>query len=135
MRMVAVKWPEAQLFGIDPAERMISEATRLNPIATFKVGFAESLPLTDHCTDVVISSLSFHHWADQKKGIQEVARVLKPGGSFCLADHDFQLLKIFGEDVRSHKEIRRLMFEAGLTIRQQCGLGLRFVRITLAQNK
>lgn len=135
LRMVAVKWPGAQLFGIDPAERMISEATRLNPNATFQVGFAESLPFTDQCANVVISSLSFHHWEDQKKGIQEIARVLKPGGLFCLADHDFQLLNIFGEDVRSPKEIRGLMSEAGLTVRQQRGLGLRFVLITLAQNK
>ena len=135
LRMAAIKWPEAQLTGIDPAERMISEATRLNPIATFKVGFAESLPFTDQCADVVISSLSFHHWEDQKKGIQEIARVLKPGGLFCLADHDFQLLKLFGEDVKSRKEISGLMFEAGFTIRQQRGLGLRFVLITLAQKK
>jgi ubiquinone/menaquinone biosynthesis C-methylase UbiE len=133
LRMIAVKWPEAQLFGIDPAELMVSEATRLNPNATFKVGFAESLPFADQYADMVVSSLSFHHWVDQKRGIQEIARVLKPGGLFCLADHDFQLLNIFGEDVRSRKEIRELMFEAGLIIQQQRALGLRFVLITLAQ--
>lgn len=133
LRMITPKWPEAQLFGIDPAELMVSEATRLNPTATFKVGFAESLPFADQYADLVVSSLSFHHWVDQKKGIQEITRVLKPGGLFCLADHDFQLLKIFGENVRRHKEIRGLMSDAGLMIQQQRGLGWRFVLITLAQ--
>ena len=109
------------------------EATRLNPTATFKVGFAESLPFADQYADLVVSSLSFHHWVDQKKGIQEITRVLKPGGLFCLADYDFQLLKIFGENVRRHKEIRGLMSDAGLMIQQQRGLGWRFVLITLAQ--
>ena len=30
--------------------------------------------------------MSFHHWANQAQGIREVARVLRPGGVFVLAD-------------------------------------------------
>ncbi|HXY74995.1 MAG TPA: class I SAM-dependent methyltransferase [Dehalococcoidales bacterium] len=133
LRNIANKWPEAQLFGVDPAELMISEATRLNPRATFQVGFAESLPMADQYADIIVSSLSFHHWVDQKKGIQEIARVLKPGGLFCLADHNFQLFNIFGENVKSRKEVRALMFNAGMVVQSQHGLGVRFVLITLAQ--
>ena len=64
------------IIGIDPAEQMILEAARLNPKATFKVGFAESLPIADETADIVVSSLSFHHWENQKEGIREIARVL-----------------------------------------------------------
>jgi ubiquinone/menaquinone biosynthesis C-methylase UbiE len=134
LRAASVRWPEAQLLGVDPAERMVAEATRLNPNAIFKLASAESLPFPDQTADIVLSSLSFHHWANQGKGLQEIARVLRPGGFFCLADHSIILLaKLFGEKVKSREQIRTLMISAGLTLRQQQRLGMRFVLITLAQ--
>jgi SAM-dependent methyltransferase len=83
--------------------------------------------------DVVLSSLSFHHWADQRKGLQEIARVLRPGGLFCLADHTVLLAGLSGEKVKSREQIRALMIDAGLAVRQHQRLGMRFVLITLAQ--
>ena len=134
LRAASVRWPEAQLLGVDPAEQMVVEATRLNPNAIFKLASAESLPFPDQTADIVLSSLSFHHWANQEKGLQEIARVLRPGGLFCLADHNIILLaKLFGEKVKSREQIRGLMISAGLTVRQQQRLGMRFVLITLAQ--
>jgi ubiquinone/menaquinone biosynthesis C-methylase UbiE len=133
LRAVSARWPDAQLFGVDPAEQMISEANQLNPNATFKVAPAESLPFPDAIADIVLSSLSFHHWADQAKGLQEVARVLRPGGFFCLADHTMQIAILTGEKVKSRDQTRALLMGAGLAIRQHQKLGLRFVLITLAQ--
>ena len=133
LRAASVRWPQAQLVGVDPAEQMILEAARLNPQATFKVGFAESLPLPDESADIVVSSLSFHHWEDHQKGIQEIARVLRPEGLLCLADHNMLLSKLWRKKVKSRKEIQTFMVEAGLTVRRHQGLGLRFVLITLAQ--
>jgi SAM-dependent methyltransferase len=113
---------------------MVAEATRLNPNAIFRLAPAESLPFPGQTADIVLSSLSFHHWANQKKGLQEIVRVLRPGGFFCLADHNLILLaRLFGERVKSREEIRALMISAGLTVRQQQRLGMRFVLITLAQ--
>lgn len=80
LRAAAVRWPGAQLFGVDPAEQMVSEATRLNPNATFRVASAEALPFPDQTADLVLSSVSFHHCSDQTKGLQEIARVLRPRG-------------------------------------------------------
>jgi len=109
LRSASVRWPEAQLLGVDPAEQMVAEATRLNPNAIFKLASAESLPFPDQTADIVFSSLSFHHWADQKKGFQEIARVLCSGGFFCLADHNILLLaRLFSEKVKSSKQIREL---------------------------
>jgi ubiquinone/menaquinone biosynthesis C-methylase UbiE len=134
LRATSARWPEAQLLGVDPAEKMVAEATRLNPNAIFRLAPAESLPFSDQTADIVLSSLSFHHWANQEKGLQEIVRVLRPGGFFCLADHNVILLaKLFGERVKSREQIRALMISAGLTVRQQQRLGMRFVLITLAQ--
>jgi len=134
LRAASVRWPKAQLLGVDPAEKMVAEAARLNPNAIFRLAPAESLPLPDQTADIVLSSLSFHHWVDQKKGLQEIVRVLRLGGFFCLADHDVMLLaKLLGERAKSREQIRALMTGAGLTVRQQQRLGMRFVLITLAQ--
>ncbi len=133
LRAVSVRWPEAQLIGIDPAGQMVSQADRLCPKATFKLAPAESLPLPDESADIVLSSISFHHWADQERGLQEIARVLRPEGLFCLADHTFQLAGLFGEKVRSRDQIRGLLMGAGLAVRRYRRLRARFVLITLAQ--
>jgi ubiquinone/menaquinone biosynthesis C-methylase UbiE len=130
LRAASTRWPRAQLFGVDPAERMVSEAAQLNPQASFRLAAAESLPFPDQAADVVLTSLSFHHWANQAKGLQEIARVLRPGGLFCLADHG---LHLFRERVRSRKQIQELITGAGLAVRKQQGMGMRFVLITLAQ--
>jgi ubiquinone/menaquinone biosynthesis C-methylase UbiE len=133
LRAASERWPEAQSFGVDPADQMIAEAMRLNPRAVFRRAFAEALPFPDQSADVVVSSLSFHHWADQGKGLREIARVLRPGSYFCLADHAMLLLKLLGEKVKSRKEIRALLMNAGLTVRQHQRMKTRFVLITLAQ--
>ncbi|MFZ0961816.1 MAG: class I SAM-dependent methyltransferase [Terriglobia bacterium] len=133
LRAALLRWPEAQLMGVDPAEQMIAHAQRLNPKATFKVAPAESLPFSDQAADLALTSISFHHWANQAQGLHEIARVLRPGGWFCLADHTILLTKLFGEKVRSRKQICALISGAGLTVRQQQSLGMRLVLITLAQ--
>lgn len=133
LQEITTEWPQAHLIGIDPAEEMLCEASRHNPNATFILAPAELLLVADLTADIVLSSISFHHWADPSKGVQEVARVLRPGGWFCLADHNFLPARLFGDKVRSSREITTLMTGAGLTIRQQHRMGIPFVLITLAQ--
>src|SRR5262249_31377271 len=53
---------------------------------TFRQGVAEQLPFGDGEFDLVFSTMTFHHWADQRKGMGEVARVLKADGIWLLAD-------------------------------------------------
>jgi ubiquinone/menaquinone biosynthesis C-methylase UbiE len=133
LRAASVRWPEAQLFGVDPAEQMVSVANRLNPNISFRLASAESLPFSDQTADLVLTSLSFHHWANQTKGLKEIVRVLRPGGLFCLADHTILLAKLFGEKVKRRNQIRALIIGAGLAVRRHQRLGMRFVLITVAQ--
>jgi ubiquinone/menaquinone biosynthesis C-methylase UbiE len=133
LRAASIRWPEAQLIGVDPAKEMVSQANRLCPGAAFKLAPAELLPLPDESADIVLSSISFHHWADQKKGLREIARVLRPGGLFCLADHTMLLSKLWSERVKTRRQIRALMMGAGLAVRKCQRLPVRFVLITLAQ--
>ncbi|HIE02449.1 MAG TPA: class I SAM-dependent methyltransferase [Thiotrichaceae bacterium] len=57
------------------------------PNLTFKQGDAEKLPFPDHAFDIVLNIESSHHYPSMPTFLQEVKRVLKPGGYFCLADY------------------------------------------------
>lgn len=133
LRAAALRWPGVELFGADPAEHMVSEALRLSEGITVKLAPAESLPYEDESTDVVASSLSFHHWADQAKGIGEIARVLRSGGFFCLADHTFPPAKMTGVKTKSRSQVRALMTEAGLSVLHQQWVRFPFILVTLAR--
>jgi ubiquinone/menaquinone biosynthesis C-methylase UbiE len=53
---------------------------------TFREGNAAELPFADAAFDAVVTRLSVHHFDRPKRAIEEVFRVLRPGGSFVIAD-------------------------------------------------
>jgi ubiquinone/menaquinone biosynthesis C-methylase UbiE len=54
--------------------------------AAFRLGDARRIPFPDASLDLVVSTLSLHHWSDPVAVFGEVARVLKPGGAFYIFD-------------------------------------------------
>jgi len=89
LRLLAGRCPQAtELAGIDPAPSMIKAAEQAagGRRLRFTVGAAEALPYPDAAFDLVVSTTSFDHWADQRAGLGECARVLAPGGHLVLAD-------------------------------------------------
>ena len=68
---------------------MVRHAQAVNPGRSrirFQRATAERLPFAAAQFDLVFSTMTFHHWADQARGIAEIGRVLKPGGRWLLAD-------------------------------------------------
>jgi ubiquinone/menaquinone biosynthesis C-methylase UbiE len=115
-------WPDARFVGVDAAEKMIEEATRLFPEGEFHAAMAESLPLSDASIDLVFSTLSFHHWVDQTKGVGEIARVLRPEGRFLLADIVLPFgLGLFSRhfERNNSKRMRETFVAAGLKVEFQ----------------
>jgi|SRR6516164_1425116 ubiquinone/menaquinone biosynthesis C-methylase UbiE len=87
--VLAAHAPQAEsLAGIDAAPEMIEVArgAATDGRLRFEVGAAERLPWPDAAFDLVVSTTSFDHWADQQRGLAECARVLAPGGYLVLAD-------------------------------------------------
>ena len=119
LRKARQQWPNAKLVGADAAEKMIAKATQLFPEAEFHVAMAEALPLPEASVDLAFSTLSFHHWANQAKGISEVARVLRPQGRFVLADIVIpRWMSVFVGNFRynSPATVRNMFTKAGLTV-------------------
>ncbi len=54
---------------------------------SFREAGAEALPFADDRFDVVTCRIAAHHFADPVAFVQEVARVLRPGGLFLLVDN------------------------------------------------
>ena len=89
LRSAALRFPAAQLVGVDAAIEMVRRAEAAVPAGTtiqFQQATAEELPFSNAQFDLVFSTLTFHHWHDQRQGVAEVARVLAPGGRWLLAD-------------------------------------------------
>ena len=52
----------------------------------FRTADAAALPFPDASLDLVVSTLSLHHWDDPVPIFNEIARVLRPGGAFLIFD-------------------------------------------------
>ncbi|MCP4993000.1 MAG: class I SAM-dependent methyltransferase [Gammaproteobacteria bacterium] len=85
------------------------------PTVSFVYAGAEDIPLDDASIDVVVMLKSLHHVpADlMDKALQEVSRVLKPGGLAYISEPVYQgdfnnILKLFHDE----KVVRQLAFES-----------------------
>jgi len=82
--------PDLELIGVDISADMVATAernlARFAPRATALVGEAARLPVDDQRVDLVVSSLSLHHWSDPAAAVPELARVLRPGGRVIIYD-------------------------------------------------
>ncbi len=74
--------------GIDPSQGALEEAclyvqkNYLGANAYFELGFAEALPYADGSFSVIVCLDTLEHVQNLKMCIQEIARVLAPGGVF-----------------------------------------------------
>jgi SAM-dependent methyltransferase len=53
---------------------------------SFLVGDVASLPFPDGSFDLVVSTLSMHHWTDPTAGLAEIGRLLRPGARALVWD-------------------------------------------------
>jgi ubiquinone/menaquinone biosynthesis C-methylase UbiE len=54
---------------------------------TYREAKAEALPFENQCFDIVTCRIAAHHFAEPENFMTEVARVLKPDGTFLLVDN------------------------------------------------
>ena len=68
--------------AIDPDKKML----KLNTFENKVIGSAENLPFEDNSFDNVFCCFVWRNISDTNKALQEVYRVLRPGGKFILLD-------------------------------------------------
>jgi len=98
--LIAQTLPGWRVDGVDLSGPMVDRARRnaadagIADRVTFTVGDVAALPYPDASFDLVVSSLSLHHWADAEAGLRELRRVLRPGGQAWI--YDFRLWYALG---------------------------------------
>jgi ubiquinone/menaquinone biosynthesis C-methylase UbiE len=107
--------PNGEVFGIDASPGMIEfsrrKASRAGAKVDFRVALIERLPFPDSSFDRVVNTLVMHHLPDEVKrqGLEEVFRVLEPGGSFLAVDlrlPDSTFAKTIGRMLLGHHMAR-----------------------------
>ena len=89
---IAKSFPRLTVIGVDISEEMVQKATDavsglgLGEKVSFRRGDIQELPFEDNSMDFVVSTLSLHHWSEPKRAMEEINRVLKPGGQFLIFD-------------------------------------------------
>jgi SAM-dependent methyltransferase len=72
--------------GVDPTPGLLEAASARDAEGTYLEATAERLPFTDKAFDLVVSYLSLIDIPDIRAAIQEMARVLAPGGALLIAN-------------------------------------------------
>jgi ubiquinone/menaquinone biosynthesis C-methylase UbiE len=87
-RYLADNFQPANYIGLDIAGHAVALANRLHALPNLKFiqGSGECIPLPEGAIDVVINVESCHGYGDVAQFLQEVYRVLKPGGHLLLVD-------------------------------------------------
>lgn len=90
---LARRRPDLRLTGVDLSADMVAAAERnlrgLGDRASARVADVTELPFPDQSFDLIVSSLSLHHWDHPETAARELARVLRPGGRLRIYDFRF----------------------------------------------
>ena len=95
VRDIARRFPQLQVYGIDLSEEMIrlsrehASSEQLEERVHFDVGDVAHLPYPDQSFDMVVSTISQHHWHELEQPLRDLYRVLRPGGRLWIYDFRF----------------------------------------------
>ena len=95
-------FPDLNITGIDYGIDRVEDAKRLakeeGKEATFLEASLYDLPFKDNEFDMVVSRFVFHHLDDHQKAMNELYRVVKPGGQVVIIDSDGILFNFYTEN-------------------------------------
>jgi ubiquinone/menaquinone biosynthesis C-methylase UbiE len=100
--------PAGLVAGVDMKPAFIEVATRRaagRPGVEFRVGDAGSIPYPDHFFDAAHSERVFLYLSDRLAAINEMKRVVKPGGRVWLVDADTESLAIYSTDYAATRKM------------------------------
>ncbi|MFL7890928.1 MAG: class I SAM-dependent methyltransferase [Anaerolineales bacterium] len=89
---LARRAPGMQITGVDLSDQLLLQAEQAaarqdtDHRVQFKKGDALELPFPDASLDLAVTTLSLHHWSQPVAVLNEIARVLRPGGAFLIFD-------------------------------------------------
>lgn len=116
-RLIAERFPVQRIIAteVDPIQHAKNLASEHPACIEFHAGGAQAIALPDNSVDVVLMFKSLHHvpTAFMAQGLNEIARVLKPGGMAWISEPVYagafnDILRLFHDE----KVVRELAFQA-----------------------
>lgn len=114
---------DSQVYGIDISEESVAKARKVNAELLDKrvfvrQGSAEELPYEDGKFDLVTAVETVYFWPNLPDCLQEVCRVLKPGGKYAImvevVDNDSKWTDLCdGMTAYSPEQLQKLLADAG----------------------
>lgn len=89
---LARRAPGLHVVGVDLSDEMLMQGednarrAGVSERVSFRKGDAQQIPFPDGSVDMVVSTFSLHHWSEPVAMLNEVARVVRPGGAFLIFD-------------------------------------------------
>lgn len=80
------KYPQSKIVGVDFSEKMLEIARKKHSGIEFLQGDCTKLPFENEQYDLCVISFGLRNIEDIKKALNEIYRVLKPGGYFVNID-------------------------------------------------
>ncbi len=99
-RELAARLGASHVAAVDPAAQFVAACRERNPGADVREGVAEELPWPDGQFDAALSSLVIAFMRDPDRGVGEMARVVRPGGTVAVCMWDIatggmSMLRVF----------------------------------------
>ncbi len=96
--------PNTKFFGVDISPKLCEIARTNNPTAKIVVGDAEALPFPNNSFTIVFMTEALEHMLDFGKALSEIARVLRPGGTFIVTvpNRDWASYEYY-DKIRNHE--------------------------------
>ena len=123
IRRLLKRSKDAQVYGIDISEESVTKARQVNAEVLDKQvyvtqGSAEQLPYNDEMFELVTAVETVYFWPNLPDCLQEVRRVLKPGGKFAImvevVDSDSKWTSIVdGMTAYTPEQLKTLLDDAG----------------------
>jgi SAM-dependent methyltransferase len=130
IKLLAEHSPKGMIYGIDHSSEMVklSVETNRDLIGKNRVRICEAsvsqLPFPDNTFDLVTAFETYTFWPDIMNDLQEVRRVLKPGGKFLLVHSAYKhelfeernnyWKELFSMDIHSPEEINKIIEDSEL---------------------
>lgn len=125
IRRLLKRSQDAKVYGIDISEESVAKAKKVNAEVLDKQvfvtqGSAEKLPYENEKFDLVTAVETVYFWPNLPGCLQEVHRVLKPGGKFAIlvevVDSDSKWTSVVeGMTAYTPEQIKSLLDDAGFT--------------------
>jgi ubiquinone/menaquinone biosynthesis C-methylase UbiE len=93
------RFPGVRVCGVDPSATMVAQASRRNRAAVgarrveLAQAGAESVPWPDDTFDAAVAVNSMQLWEPLEEAVQEISRVLCPGGTLIALTHTWAVEK------------------------------------------